>query len=349
MQKITANIHLNHIRRNAKVFLELTGKPLCAVVKANAYGHGAVQVVNALEGLVDCFAVALLDEAIEISTAACGRDILIFTPPLCETDVLSAGWHNFILTVDSEQTARLVDRVANEAKMPVRAHVKVNTGMNRYGMNAQSLGKVCRLLKENAYVRVEGLYSHIYGDTLALAEQALQTFLRMQDIAKRYFPHLLCHLSATYGALLGKEYYLDMTRIGIGLYGYLPSGEKRFAPALHKAMSVYAPVVHTRRYTGGGAGYGKPLQNMPKDGCLSVVRCGYADGFLRQKQNGTMDAQSHANAWCMDAHILEGRYKKGTFVPIMLDADKTARSTQTIPYEVLCAATRRAQLVYDWE
>ena len=349
MQKITANIHLNHIRRNAKTFLELTGKPLCAVVKANAYGHGAVQVVNALEGVADCFAVALLDEAIEISTAACGKDILIFTPPLCETDVLSAAWHNFILTVDSEQTARLVDRVANAAKIPVRTHMKVNTGMNRYGMNAQSLGKACRLLKENAYVRVEGLYSHIYGDTFALAAQSLEKFLCMQRIAKRYFPQLICHLSATYGALLGKEYHLDMTRIGIGLYGYLPAGEKRFTPALHKAMSVYAPVVYTRRYQGGGAGYGKPLEGIPKDGCLSVVRSGYADGFLRQKQNGAFGCQTHANAWCMDAHIREGRYKKGEVVPIMLDADETARITQTIPYEVLCAVTRRAQFVYDWE
>ena len=75
---------MDSIRRNAETFRSLTGKPLCAVVKANAYGHGAEEVVNALSGVADCFAVALIEEGKAIQTAACGKDILVLTPPTDE-------------------------------------------------------------------------------------------------------------------------------------------------------------------------------------------------------------------------------------------------------------------------
>ena len=82
MQKVIAKINLKAIVTNAKYFKESTGTKLCAVVKANAYGHGAVNVVNALSGLADFFAVSLIEEGIEISTAVCGKDILVLTPPI---------------------------------------------------------------------------------------------------------------------------------------------------------------------------------------------------------------------------------------------------------------------------
>ena len=349
MQNTTAKIYLNHIRQNAEVFVNLTKKPLCAVVKANAYGHGAVQVVNVLESVADMFAVSLLEEALDIETAACGKDVLVFTPPFCEEDVLLAAWHGFVLTVSDYATARLVCNTAERYRFPVRVHIKANTGMNRYGMNVQTLGKACKLLKANAYVRVEGLYSHLYGNTKAQAEAQRQAFLRAQKVAKGYFPNLLCHLSATYGTLLGEEFVFDMTRIGIGLYGYLPSGEKDIVPSLKKGMAVYATVAATRRYQSGGAGYGQSLTVTPKDGSLAVLRFGYADGFLREKKENAYAGARVCNNLCMDACICEGNYKKGKCVPIMTDAEKTALVTNTIAYEVLCAATRRAEFVYVWE
>ena len=88
MQKVLAKIHLGNIRRNAKQFRDFTGTELCAVVKANAYGHGAEEVVNALSGVADCFAVSIIDEAVQIRGAACGKEILVFSPPITTQDVL---------------------------------------------------------------------------------------------------------------------------------------------------------------------------------------------------------------------------------------------------------------------
>ena len=348
MQKTVAKIYLENIRRNAKAFEKLSGVPLCAVVKADAYGHGAEEVVCALQNEAALFAVSLLDEAIALRIAACGKDILVLTPPLNNRQILCGAQNAFLLTVGDLATANRVAEIAKNYAIPVRVHLKVNTGMNRYGMNAQTLGRVCKLFLDKPLIRVEGLYSHLFCNTRECAEKQRAEFLQMQSVCKRYFPQVKCHLSATYGALLGKEFAFDLVRVGIGLYGYLPDGAQDIpqSPCLHKAMAVYAPVAATRTFTGGGAGYGGEI-NGRKGEKLSVLRVGYADGFLRNKQNGLYGAEKNANNLCMDACLRFGEYERGRLVPVMIDAAKTAQQTGTISYEVLCAATRRAERVYE--
>ncbi len=350
MRKVIAKIDLENIRHNARSFRNLTGKPICAVVKANAYGHGSEEVVNALEGIADSFAVSLLSEALAIRVAACGKDILILTPPTTEESVVLAAKNRCIVTVGDYATAKKVAAVSERQVFPIRVHLKVNTGMNRYGMDVWSLGKACALFTRTQGVIVEGVYSHIYEYSLSTAQTQRRVFLQMQKIVKGYFPNAVCHISATYGATLGEEFVFDQTRIGIGLYGYLPDGaqdiDKNAARrlSLKKAMSVWAEVSATRTYRTGGVGYGgaKAEQGTP----LTVARFGYADGFLRQKANGVMEKRL-LNNLCMDACLIKGNKKQGTWLPIMTDAAWVAKETGTISYEVLCAATRRAEMVYE--
>ena len=353
MRKTIAKIYLNNIRENAKAFQKATGKRLCAVVKADAYGHGAEEVVFALGGIADCFAVSLLDEALEIRVAACGKDVLILTPPLDEEGALCAAQNGFILTVPDVETAKLVARVSERYAVHVRVHLKTNTGMNRYGMNTQTLGKVCKYLSGKRRVFVEGAYSHLYGNTRESAENQRRIFLQMQTVCLRYFPDAIFHLSATFGSLLGEEFAFDMTRIGIGLYGYLPSGAKPLerAKTLHlkKGMEIFAVRAACRKYSFGGAGYGESGLPLKKGMKMSVVRYGYADGFLRKRENGVCGYERQANHLCMDACVRVENGKKGVLVPVMTDAEATAKATGTIAYEVLCAATRRAERIYDYE
>lgn len=353
MQKVVAKIHLGSIRRNAQAFSRLTKTKLCAVVKANAYGHGAEEVVGALQGVAHCFAVSLLDEGLAIRTAACGKDILVLTPPVCEEEAFALGVNGFIASVPDLWTARLLCRVSEKYRLPMRVHLKINTGMNRYGMNACTLGKVCVFLRDKPLVLVEGMYSHLYATDIQTAESQRLLFQNAVKIGRGYFPRLTAHLSATYGSLLGKSFAFDMCRVGIGLYGYLPTDmqEEAFARgsalALEKGMSVYAKTVASRRYAFGGAGYGTPSVSIEKGERLSVCRCGYADGFLRKRENGTVGAHENINNLCMDVCIRANAKKRGEEVPVLTDADETALATGTISYEVLCAATRRAEFVYD--
>ena len=352
VQKVLAKIDLKNIRHNAEAFARLTGKPVCAVIKANAYGHGAEEVACAIEGTVSCFAVSILSEAVAVRTAVCGKDILILTPPLCGEEIILSGRNGFLQSVGDLKTAIAVVSAAEKHRLPVRVHIKVNTGMNRYGTNLQTLGRICTCFKKSSFVKVEGVYSHLYGNTRERALEQRERFLRFVTVCRKYYPSVIAHLSATYGTLLGDEFLFDMARIGIGLYGYLPDGAKDIDKTradclrLKKAMSVYATVAGTRKFIDGGAGYGDEKTPRETDR-LSVVRFGYADGFLRLKDNGTDGYEDNANNLCMDACLRWGDYPKGKRIPIMTDALETAKRTGTISYEVLCAATRRAEMEYD--
>ena len=114
-------------------------------------------------------------------------------------------------------------------------------------------------------------------------------------------------------------------------------------------MRVYATTVCARKCACGGIGYGKRLQESEFPKYVSVCRFGYADGFLRKRKNGVDGFKENANNLCMDVCIRENNKKRGEVVPILTDAAKTAELTGTIAYEVLCAATRRAEFVYEYE
>ena len=348
MQKIKAEIHLQSIYDNATLFVSPTRK-LCAVVKANAYGHGAEEVVNALQGVADCFAVALIEEALALQTAACGKDILIFTPPLTQEEVLTIAINGWIATVPDLWTARLVAQTVHAFNLSIKVHLKINTGMNRYGMHSELLGRVCNYLLGKKNVTVTGVYSHLYTTDREISEMQRQRFARAVRITKRYFPKALAHLGGTYAALLDERYAFDMVRVGIGLYGYLPTEDPARTLPLKKGMTLHAVTAASRIYTYGGCGYGAESgQNMSKGEKISVCRFGYAEGFLRKKENGA-DGGENANALCMDVCLRKNGKRRGEWIPILTDAAKTAIEAGTIPYEVLCAATRRAEYVYKYD
>ena len=111
-------------------------------------------------------------------------------------------------------------------------------------------------------------------------------------------------------------------------------------------MKIYAQSLKNRVYHGGGAGYGEEVYLSQGDG-FSLLRLGYADGALRTKDNGFVG--ENVNRLCMDVCLQKGVKKRGEWVCVMKDADETAQKTGTIAYEVLCAATRRAEFVYVYE
>ena len=346
MQKMVVKVNLKAVVENAKAFVSRTGVKLCAVVKANAYGHGAVQIANALSGIADCFAVALIEEGIEISTAVCGKDILILTPPVTSEECEAIIQNGFVATVGDMRTAKLLISTANALKKSVKAHIKVNTGMNRYGVNLSMLGKLCKLFRGAENVCVCGVYSHLYTTDKQISYRQREVFLKAKKIVKRYFSNVCFHLSATYGATLSKDFAFDMVRVGLGLYGYLPNDGNTIN--LRKAMSVYARCEVSRKYSQGGVGYGEK-SSVKKGEKLSIFRVGYADGVLRKKRNGLEGAEKNASNSCMDVSLRKGAKGRGRYEPIMLNAQETARKTGTIPYEVLCAISRRAEFVYEWD
>ena len=336
MQENRAVIRLDRIRANAQYFLSRAhGAKLCAVVKADAYGHGAPAVAQALAGTAGSFAVALVEEGAQLRHAGIAEDILVLCPPLSEEDVVRGARHRLIFTVADASDYALLARTCERYGLCVSCHIKVNTGMNRFGFDGDGFSRFLAGALSGC-VRVEGIYSHFYRpENAEVTGQQFELFQTYCAAAERAFGSLVRHIAATGGALASPEYCLDMVRIGIGLYDCVPAGFSLPAGEIRPALSGFSTVACAREYCGGGAGYGG---YRPKGKDLCVVRAGYADGFFR--------GQAEGNSLCMDARVAEAKYRKYDEICIFSDADAYARRHGTISYEALVNVGRRAVKEY---
>lgn len=271
---------------NANYFKKLLrGARLCAVVKNDAYGHGAEHVARYLEEVADCFAVGTLDEAMRISFVK--KDILILLP-IDESDCEKAINKNCILTVDSFCTLNAVLRVTSRLNKKARIHIKINSGMSRLGFNENDLEKLINIISNCRDLIVEGVYSHFYGDNIKDCDNQYAVFCPVaESLEKALNKKLIKHIANSNGALLSSKYHLDMARIGLGLYGY---GQKN----LQSVKTVNAKVIAVRQIKKGDvAGYGG-LYVAPCSKTIAVINVGYAHGFNRAlvgahiKINGVM-------------------------------------------------------------
>ncbi|MDE7330224.1 MAG: alanine racemase [Clostridia bacterium] len=323
MQKTLSIISLKNIRFNALKLKKLTGKgKFYAVVKADAYGHGAAEVARAIEDIADGFCVAIIEEGIALRVAGITKPVIVFTPPLDKSDAERAGFYSLTVTVNSVETAKLVKDIP--------FHIKVNTGMNRAGCGLSELPAILGEVDLNA---LNGVYSHMYApENVSASAKQLALFNRAEEIVKSRRADICAHLSASGGLLRGGAYLKDGARAGILLYGYAPAGFSRagFLPA----MKVYARRTQITPFIGGGVGYNRADKNYKN---LSVYRLGYADGFFRKVPLGE-------KTLCMDAFLSEGG---GDMRLVMSDADEYASRAGTIPYEVLCSVTRRSERIYE--
>jgi alanine racemase len=326
MQKTLSVINLAAIRSNALlVKSKLNGKKFYAVVKADAYGHGAVQVAREIEDIVDGFCVAIVDEGDELRIGGITKPILVFAPPLDKSDVLKAGFYDLQLTVNSVETARLVGDNA--------CHIKINTGMNRYGCNLSDLDEVLKNLKSN---RIVGVYSHLYSaENEKESQKQLAAFKIAESKVKAKNCNAVAHIAASGGILRGGDYLCDGARCGIMLYGYAPNGFK--FKNLQPSLKVYARLAQQTMPFGGGVGYNIADKSYKE---LYTYRAGYADGFLRGVSLGE-------KTLCMDAFISCSQPQEEGLIPIFIDADEYAKRCGTISYEVLCSVTRRSEKIYE--
>ena len=322
MQKTVAVTDLAAIERNAARIRKLVGNRLLyAVVKADAYGHGAERVSLALQPYADGFCVAICEEGAALRNAGITKPVLVLTPLTAADDVEVARFYNLTVTVNGVNSARLARGLV--------CHIKVNTGMNRYGCTVEELPAVLSVAHN-----VQGIYSHLYcSEDVGRSTAQLKLFNEAERIAKAKEPRIVAHLSASGGIHLGEKFYKDGVRVGLALYGYMPHGCNMEGLALERALKVYARRVQTLRFVGGGMGYA-PAQR--EYDTLSVYRLGYGDGFFRGVPLGE-------GKLCMDAFIAEGGE---VLMPVFSDADDYAARAGTISYEALCSVAKRSQKIY---
>lgn len=323
MQKTLSVINLNAIRRNALRVRSIIGdKKFYAVVKADAYGHGAEHVAHCIEDVVDGFCVAIVDEGVALRVAGIDKTIIVFTPPLGEDDAIRSRFYNLTVTVNSVNTARLCKGLS--------CHIKVNTGMNRQGCNLDELPSV---LDAAGGCMIDGIYSHLYAaESEEKSLEQLRIFNRAEQLARAKVKHITAHIAASGGILRGKDFIKDGARCGILLYGYAPQGFG--ADDFEPALKVYARRTQKTKFIGGGVGYNTAEKNYKT---LSTYRLGYADGFRRTVPLGE-------KTLCMDAFIKDGGSELEC---VMSNAREYGERLGTISYEVLTSVTRRSEKIYE--
>ncbi len=326
MQEAELEINLKNISYNANALKSASkAKYFCAVLKADAYSHGAERVASFLEDKVDCFAVSLISEGVALRVAGISKEILVLTPLADRNDAVRAYFYGLTVTIGSERELEFIKG------LNLRAHIKINTGMNRYGfpyknLPASSFNGVC----------VTGVYSHFYSTEVKNCDIQLERFkIAAEMLEGSLNKWLVKHIAATGGLLLDDRYHLDMVRIGLGLYGYTPQSGSLL---LKKAMKCYARCLNGGDTIGGGFGYGEAGSFKS----FSAVRFGYGDGLNKNCKIG-------ANGLCMDAFVTDKIYKRGERALVFDDAEEAEAQLKLSKYNILCSFSGRAVRKYTYE
>ncbi len=368
-----AEISRAALRHNVAAMRAVLGEThLCAVVKANGYGHGATLVgPAALEAGADLLAVALVDEGLELRRVGVTAPILLLAE--VRPSALDAAMANDLtLTVGSLEGAEAVVAVATRRAARARVHLKVDTGMHRMGVAPEEVGPVVEVLA-SPYVDLEGVYTHFpvadgdREDERAYTAAQVERFdaVLAALVARGVTPRQV-HLANSAGALGYPASRRTLARVGLALYGYLPAAWlaatlEECGVALEPALTLRAQVVARRRLAAGERpSYGR-RRELGRASSVVTVPFGYADGYPRRLFEAgaevliggrryplagvvTMD-QVLVDVGDDDVALGEDVVLLGRQGDEVVTADEWAARAGTISWEILCGIGARVPRV----
>ncbi|PWA06986.1 alanine racemase [Pueribacillus theae] len=359
-----AEVDLDAIRDNVSSFAchVQSGTKVMAVVKANAYGHGAVEVAKAaLEAGADRLAVALLDEAILLREAGITAPILVLGW-IRPSDADVALQYDVALTVFQENWLKAVLRLGAKG---LKLHLEIDTGMSRLGIRDRGEAeRVLQLFKENADAfTLEGVYTHFAtADSLDSP-----IFFRQQEIFRDWLfwiagqgvkPSII-HTSNSAAATRVPFDSYDYIRLGISMYGLKPSEEIETPFELKPAFSLHSRLVHVKELMPGDTiSYGATYTVKERE-WIGTIPIGYADGWIRRLKTAKVLIDGEyapiVGRICMDQCMvrLPKQLPIGTKVTLIgkqgnkeITMDDIASQLETINYEIPCNITSRVPRIY---
>lgn len=359
-----AEIDLNNAEFNFKAVKKALDKKtkICCVIKANAYGHGAVALARLYTELgADFLAVSNIEEALQLRRHSVFLPLLIlgYTPPDCaglisENDISQC--------VYSYEYGNELAAHAEKAGVKIKIHIKLDTGMGRIGFlyrgNDNEIDKVLSVCR-SPYLIPEGIFTHFAvadenkEESVEYTRKQFSLFTQAVGcLEERGISFALRHCANSAAVFSYPEYHLDMVRAGVVLYGLKPSPETKNLPELRPVMELKAVVSHVKTLKAGETvSYGRdytatgPLK-------AATVPIGYADGFRRSNSNAGYCLFARGKRVpvigrvCMDQLMLDVTgtdIKEGDIVTVfgkedpLVSVDEMARRGNTINYEVVCA------------
>ena len=368
--RVVAEVNLDHLSYNLQQIRKITNKhtEIMAVVKADGYGHGVVEIARVLlSNGADRLAVAIVDEAIQLRKAGFQAPILIlgFTP---EDQVKDIVKYNIIQTVFTYNMAKALSEEARRQGKSAMVHIKVDTGMGRIGFlpNEQSIDEIKRIYDlPNIYV--EGMFTHFAAADEKEREYTDLQFRKFMDfdemLKERDILIPLKHAANSAGVISFPEYHLDIVRPGIILYGLYPSREVDHSKiSLKPVMSIRSHISYVKEVSKGESiSYGRKYIT-PSPARIATIPVGYADGFSRLLSNkGEVLVQGQrakiCGRICMDQFMIDVTHipdvKMGDEVVIfgqqggsILPIEEVAEQIGTINYEIVCMVGKRIPREY---
>ena len=366
MDNTYLRIDLDAIRDNFEAIREKAGVPVMAIVKADAYGHGAVQIARLLEEKCAFFGVSSVSEALELRYAGLTKPILVLghTPAALLPIAVQQQIRPAIFCLED---ARVLSQEAVRAGVTAPFHFAVDTGMSRIGFQAtEEAADICRQIVALPGIEAEGLFSHFATADCAdldRAEEQVRLFDAFdQMLQDRGVTVKIRHMDNSAG-LMNFENHYEMVRSGIVNYGLYPSEE--VVPSLLKlrpALSWHSHISHVKTLEAGRAiSYGGTFVT-DKPTVVATVPAGYADGYRRNLSNRFYVLIRGQKApilgrVCMDQMMVDVSHIPGvtpgdsvTLVGTdgaeIITVEQIAREADSFNYEFICGISRRTPRLY---
>jgi alanine racemase len=359
-------VSLSRLRANLAAVRNHVGRSrVMAVLKANAYGHGLEAVAGCLAPQADALAVAIVEEGIALRRLGITKPILVMGGTWTRQLPLFLE-HDLAITVPSIARLEDVEQAAAAAGTVARAHLKIDTGMERIGVRWYNAESLLEASARSAHVRIEGVYTHLANadaPDLAHARLQLERFAEvLRFYERRSLPVPPRHAANSAAILRMPESHLDMVRPGILLYGVYPYAGAAATIAVAPALSWRTRVVYFKIVEPGSpVSYGSTWRSDHRVRVVTVP-VGYGDGYFRAMSNRAQvilrgRREPQVGAICMDQMMVNiewGEGWNGDEVVLIgeqgrarVTVEELAEWAGTIPYEVLTAINGRVPRIYE--
>lgn len=370
-----AHVHLDAIAHNFRRIRALVGAQqgaqegaapsVLAVVKANAYGHGATRVATTLEAAgATMFAVADIEEGVTLREAGITRPILVFGA-LSVSDLGSLFTHQLTPTVSTPSAARAIEAAAAARSVVIGGHLKIDTGMNRLGFRHDNLARTIPEVLAMPHLRIEGVYTHFATadrpESPMLEEQRRRFDRAGAALGAMGLRGAVRHAANSAALLRDERVWYDRVRPGLLLYGIVPPPLAAANLDLRPALSLTSRIVAVKGLRPGeGTGYGLHwAEDRPRT--LAIVPAGYADGLdTRLAGRGVVLVRGQRRAIvgsiCMDMMMVDVTgidVSPGDDVVLIgsqgteeITAREMAATIGTIPWEIICRLGSRIERTY---
>lgn len=343
------SINLSQLDQNISQLSQHLGEDtrIMAVVKANAYGHGALGVAEHIEDSVGAFAVNDIEEGIELREHGINKPILVFAVPE-KSSIDQYRIHNLTATISAFEHFEWLPSGTS-------FHLNFDTGMGRLGFAPEDAGQIAEMVSDHATLFCTGLYSHFATADNPNSDQVQEQQKLFKKIQSHFPEKLNAHIANTGATAYYDTEQFNMVRLGIGLYGYSPGYEPvtGIAPVLKwKSRLVQVKKLHK----GDTISYGATWR-APGEGYLGIIPVGYDDG-LRRRLSGDISVQINGKIYGMVGTITmnycmvfleKDNYDPGTEVELLhgeQNAADWAKLLHTIPYEILCSINPQIERKY---